>query len=138
MSIVDRARALRAVIESLADNHLDDTEALENKELYPMWELDTDYVIGQRRRYTDGELYKCLQNHTSRQDWNPADAISLWARVLIPDPVVIPVWEQPDSTNPYMKGDKVHFPTITDPIYESLIDYNIHSPAVNPSGWKVV
>jgi hypothetical protein len=27
--------------------------------------------------------------------------------VLIPDPGVIPEWEQPDSTNPHMKGDKV-------------------------------
>ena len=32
---------------------------------------------------------------------------SLFAEVLIPDSSTVPEWEQPDSTNPYVKGDKV-------------------------------
>ena len=44
-----------------------------------------------------------------QENWTPLNAQSLWAKVLIPDENVIPEWEQPNSTNPYMKGDKVLF-----------------------------
>ena len=53
--------------------------------------------------------------------WSPEDAPSLFAKLLIPDEDVIPEWEQPDSTNPYMKGDKVTYKGV---VYESLIDNN--------------
>jgi len=62
-------------------------------------------------------------------------APSLWTKVLIPDENVIPEWEQPDSTNPYMKGDKVMF---DGKVYESTIDNNIWSPAAYPAGWAEV
>jgi hypothetical protein len=55
--------------------------------------------------------------------------------VLIPDANVIPEWEQPDSTNPYMKGDKVTFNGV---VYESTIDNNIWSPSAYPGGWRQV
>ena len=125
MSVIEeRARALRAVIENLAEDHLDDTEALENTELFPNWAEDVAYEMGVRVRY-DGVLYKCVQNHTSRSDWNPADAISLWTVVLNPDPEIIPDWVQPISTNPYMKDDKVRH---IGKIWISLIDYNTYEP----------
>lgn len=63
---------------------------------------------------------------------------SLYARVLIPDENVILVWEQPDSTNAYMTGDKVYFPTAEDDIYESLIDNNVWSPVDYPAGWSKI
>ena len=44
-------------------------------------------------------------------------------------------WEQPDSTNPYMKGDKVKY---NGKIYESVIDNNVWSPEAYPQGWKEV
>lgn len=53
------------------------------------------------------EIYKVLTAHTSQDTWTPPDAPSLFAKVLIPDSDTIPEWEQPDSTNPYSKGDKV-------------------------------
>lgn len=80
-------------------------------------------------------LYKVLQDHTSQSNWTPTAAQSLFAKVLIPEPSVIPEWEQPSSTNPYMKGDKVRF---EGKIYESLIDNNIWSPSAYPAGWKEV
>ena len=61
------------------------------------------------------------------------DAPSLWAKVLIPDPEVIPVWEQPESTNPYMKGDKVKHKGKT---WSSTIDNNVWEPGVY--GWAEV
>lgn len=134
--IVERARELRSVIEALAVN-LDDEKALDSKELFPYWNAEAAYEVGARVRFED-VLYKCLQAHQAQADWTPTAAPSLWAKVLIPDPEVVPVWEQPDSTNPYMKGDRVHYPTEDDPIYESLIDNNTWSPEAYPAGWQVV
>lgn len=131
MSIIERARQLRAVIESLAET-LDDESAAESVELFPIWAADTDYAVGDRRRY-EGLLYKCLQAHTSQETWNPADAPSLWAKVLNPDPGEIPEWEQPESTNPYMMGDKVRH---NEKIWISVIDNNVWEPGVY--GWDEV
>ena len=129
--IIERARQLRKVIESLAET-LDDEAAAKSVELFTAWATDTDYVVGDRRRY--GEfLYKCLQAHTSQDTWNPADAPSLWAKVLIPDPGDIPEWEQPESTNPYMMGDKVRHNA---KIWISVIDNNVWEPGVY--GWNEV
>lgn len=55
--------------------------------------------------------------------------------MLITDPSVIPEWEQPDSTNPYMKGDKVRYKGV---VYVSLIDNNVWSPADYSAGWQIV
>lgn len=131
MSIIERARQLRAVIESLAET-LDDESAAESVELFPIWATDTDYTVGDRRRY-EGLLYKCLQAHTSQATWNPADAPSLWAKVLNPDPGEIPEWEQPESTNPYMMGDKVRH---NEKIWISVIDNNVWEPGIY--GWDEV
>ena len=131
MSIVDRAKALRAQIESMAET-LEDEDALKVKEFFPNWETDTQYAIGDRVRYNN-ILYKCLIAHTAQADWNPKDAVSLWAKVLIPDPEVISEWVQPDSTNPYMKGDKVKHISKT---WVSTIDNNVWEPSVY--GWDEV
>lgn len=127
----EKALELRAMIEKAAVS-LSDEEALEAVELYPNWNVPADYVVGDRVRY-DNVLYKCLISHTSQADWNPADAVSLWARVLIPDPEVIPEWVQPDSTNPYMKGDKV---THAGKTWVSDVDNNVWEPGVY--GWSEV
>ena len=79
MSIIDRARALRAVIEANAQT-MTDTAALEVPELFPVWdERGMLYKVGQRVRY-NGTLHKVLQDHTSQHGWTPAAAPSLFAR----------------------------------------------------------
>lgn len=112
----------------------EDAAALTGKDLYPVWNDKSAYKKGDRVRFND-ILYKCLQDHTAQASWTPTDAPSLWAKVLIPTPSVIPEWEQPESTNPYMKGDKVTYKGKT---YESLIDNNVWSPEAYPQGWKEV
>ena len=130
----EKAYALRKLIEQAAAS-LSDEDALTGAELFPRWnENGISYVVGDRVLY-NGTLFKCLQAHTSQATWTPTDAPSLWAKVLIPDPEVIPDWEQPESTNPYMKGDKVRY---NGKAYESLIDNNVWSPETYPAGWKEV
>lgn len=103
-----------------------DEDALTAVVLYAEWATDTNYIVGQRVRY-ENVLYRCLQAHTSQDTWKPNEAASLWAKVLIPDPEVIPEWEQPDSTNPYMKGDKVKHSGKT---WISAVDNNVWEPGV--------
>lgn len=110
----------------------DDQTALAGKDLYPLWNETNAYGKNDRVRY-NGDLYKCLQSHTAQATWTPTDAPSLWAKVLIPDPEVIPEWEQPESTNPYMKGDKVKHSGKT---WSSTIDNNVWEPGVY--GWAEV
>lgn len=111
---------------------VDDNTALRMLEFYPEWTTDTDYTAGFKVQY-GGTLYKCLTAHNSQADWTPEAAPSLWAKVLIPDPDVIPAWEQPDSTNPYSKGDKV---THNGKTWVSDIDNNVWAPGVY--GWSEV
>lgn len=135
MTLVEKARELRALIEKAMTEtaSLTEAEAVAATCLYPKWSGNgVAYVKGQRVQ-DDGVLYTVLQAHTSQPDWKPADAPSLFAKVLIPDPTVIPEWEQPDSTNPYAKGDKVAHNGKT---WVSDIDGNVWEPGVY--GWTEV
>lgn len=134
MSVLERAKELRKQIEGCA-SVMDDENALKYPELFPTWSGDSvSYTADTRVRY-DGVLFRVLSAHTSQPTWNPFDAPSLFAKVLIVDENVISEWEQPNSTNPYKKGDKVRF---NGNIYESLIDGNVWSPAAYPAGWKQI
>jgi hypothetical protein len=128
----DRVRMLIDAIVKIR-GLVDDVQAVEVKGLYPAWKADVQYVAGERVLYNE-VLYKVLQDHTSQETWTPTDAPSLFAKILIPDENVIPEWEQPDSTNPYMKGDKVLY---KDVVYVSVIDNNTWSPEAYPAGWEV-
>ena len=132
MTLLELARKLRPYIEKAAIS-LDDEDALEAPQLFPNWSPDAEiYHVGERVRY-DGTLYKCLQQHVPQEEWNPTAAVSLWAEVLIPDENVIPEWKQPESTNPYMAGDRVTYDGKT---WESTVDNNVWAPGT--FGWSEV
>lgn len=133
MTLLELAQKLRPYIEKAALS-LSDEDALEAINLFANWQNGVTYEKDQRVNFK-GILYKCLQAHTSQENWTPIAAPSLWAKVLIPDENVIPEWEQPDSTNAYMVGDKVMF---EGHIYESAINNNVWSPAAYPAGWTLI
>lgn len=111
-----------------------DGAALKVPELFPHWNGNNkEYVKGDKVLYND-VLYKVLQNHTSQEGWTPTSAPSLFAKVLTSEGEILD-WEQPSSTNPYMKGDKVRY---NGKVYESLIDNNVWSPDGYPAGWKLI
>ena len=119
--------------------NLSDEQALQVPLMFPKWQANKEYVAGDRVLYL-GVLYKVLQAHTSQQGWEPDIAPSLFAKNLIVkdedgEQVDIPEFEQPDSTNPYMIGDKVIF---EGKVYQSLIDNNVWSPSDYPQGWEEV
>ena len=127
-----KAKLLRQLIESLAAG-LDDAAALTGMELFPAWAVGKAYAIDDRVQY-NGALYKCVQAHTSQADWMPPAAPSLFAEVLPGQGgTAIGEWQQPDSTNPYQKGDKV---THNGKTWESTADNNVWEPGVY--GWTEV
>ena len=128
-----KVKTFRERIEE-ASQTLPDDKAQDNIALYPHWKDDASYTTDYRVQY-NGNVYKCLQSHTAQASWTPTDAPSLWAKVLAPSPDVIPDWEQPDSTNGYMTGNKVRY---NGHVYESLIDNNIWPPDGYPQGWRLV
>ena len=134
MTLLELARKLRPYIEKVAAS-LSDEDALEAVNLFPTWSEEAEVYTKDMRVLYDGILYKCLQAHTSQAGWTPTAAPSLWAKVLIPDENEIPEWEQPESTNAYMVGEKVMF---EGHIYESAINNNIWSPAAYPAGWTLI
>ena len=123
-----KAKQLRQLIEQLAVT-LDDETALTGVELFPVWAIGRAYSVDDRVQH-DGTLYKCVQAHTSQADWTPDATPALFAKVLIPDAETIHEWEQPDSTNPYNKGDKV---THNGKTWVSDVDNNVWEPGVY--GW---
>ena len=108
---------------------VDDNTALRMVSFYPLWASGMTYEAGFKVRCND-TLYRCLTAHTAQEGWEPDVAPSLWAKVLIPDENVIPEWEQPESTNPYMAGDVVSH---NGRIWVSDVDNNTWEPSV--SGW---
>lgn len=113
----------------------DDQEALAVKVLYKEWgkQIGNALVVGEYIQYND-KLYKVLQAHTVQETWTPTNAPSLFAEVLIdPTGENILQWQQPDSTNPYMTGDKVNHNGKT---YVSICDNNVWEPGVY--GWEEI
>ena len=126
---------IREIIEK-ASASLEDADALDAVELFPLWAVGVAYSVGERVQY-DGKLYKVVQAHTSQADWTPDAVPALFTEVAKPGE--IPVWKQPTGAqDAYNKGDKVHYPTADDPVYESLIDSNVWSPNAYPAGWREV
>lgn len=128
-------QSLHKVAKMVASEVTDDAKALAIQEFYDDWEVGVKYEVGTYIRYEE-VLYKVITAHTSQSDWTPTSASSLFAKVLIdPTGETINEWVQPDSTNPYMTGDKVTFNGKT---YESVIDNNVWSPSAYPAGWKEI
>lgn len=128
-------QSLHKVAKMVASEVTDDAKALTIQEFYDDWEVGVKYEVGTYIRYEE-VLYKVITAHTSQSDWTPTSASSLFAKVLIdPTGETINEWVQPDSTNPYMTGDKVIFNGKT---YESVIDNNVWSPSAYPAGWKEI
>lgn len=124
----ESAKQMRKLLEQQVDK-MEDEELLNYPNFVEKWQSGKSYQTGKRLEY-NGTIYKVLQDHTSQSGWMPGESPSLFAKVLIPDADVVPEWEQPDSTNPYMSGDKV---THNGKTWTSTCDSNVWEPGVY--GW---
>ena len=124
-----RARELRKLIVK-ASISLSDEDALSGVELFPEWESGKEYVVGDRYRYKM-VLYRCVQAHTSQDDWTPDVTPALWVVVSLDE---WPEWVQPTGAHDaYNTDDKVSH---NGKHWISTIDANIWEPGVY--GWREV
>lgn len=124
-----KAIQLRRMIEK-ASVSLSDDDALEAVELYPAWKTDTAYAVDKRIRYGE-TLYRCVQAHTSQDNWTPDITPALWTVVSLDE---FPEWVQPTGAqDAYRLGYKVSH---LDKHWQSTIDYNTYEPGVY--GWDEI
>ena len=114
-----------------------DEQAISVSTLWPEWSADSvSYKVDDVVQHAD-RLWRCEQAHTSQESWTPDAAPSLWSQIDIAGDGV-DVWTQPTGAhNAYNVGDRVHYPTASDPIYVSTIGGNVWSPDAYPQGWTL-
>lgn len=129
--ILEQAKAIRAATQAMSRTATDEV-ALSCPALFDEWQTGTAYTTGDIRKH-NSKLYRCLQDHTSQDDWTPEAAVSLW--VQIADPAIEwPDWVQPTgSTDAYAQGAKV---THNEKHWTSDVDNNVWEPGVY--GWTEV
>jgi hypothetical protein len=108
---------------------IDDVTASEQATLFSEWVPGVKYAVGQLRRYGD-TLYRCVQEHTSQEGWEPDKAASLWSATSDPAEEW-PEWSQPiGAHDAYSAGAKVSH---DGKHWTSDLDGNVWEPGV--SGW---
>ena len=120
----DKVIANIVFVKLAEEGTLDEITAMEHTEIFAPWEPNVPYQIGNLRAYEE-KLYKCLQAHTSQEDWTPPATPALWKEVGNPADEW-PQWSQPiGAADAYMKDDKV---TYEGKHYISTIDNNVWVP----------
>jgi hypothetical protein len=115
-----------------AEDAFDVTTLAEHESLFSEWASGVQFTTGQIRKY-GGKLYKCVQPHTSQDDWTPEASPSLWS--LSGDPgEEYPEWFQPvGAHDAYITGDKAAY---NNKHWVSTVNGNVWEPGVY--GWEEV
>lgn len=139
MNRLQAAEQLRRALQMYA-NTLTEEQALEIASVYPAWEAERAYAVGDIISYGtnslgDPQLYKVVQAHTSQAEWLPGHGTdSLYDAIGLNDSGY-PIWSQPSGAHDaYNKGEIVDYKGT---LYRSLIDGNTWSPEAYPAGWEV-
>lgn len=127
----ENAAAIAFVV--LAESgQIDAVTAAEQSTLFAEWVSGVKYTVGNLRQY-GGVLYRCVQDHTSQEGWEPDKAASLWA--VTSDPAEEwPAWSQPvGAHDAYNAGAKVSH---NGKHWTSNQDGNVWEPGVY--GWTEI
>mgnify|MGYP000066744587 FL=1 len=109
---------------------IDPVTAAEHADLFAEWTYPVNYKTGQIRRYK-GNLYKCVKDHTSQEDWAPDTAHSLWSLTADPSEEW-PEWIAPiGAHDAYPLGAKVSH---KEKHWTSTVANNVWEPGVY--GWE--
>ena len=132
MSILDRARAMRAKYITLAQNAPD--ELLSSGEYLSVFDLlcgDGSLIPARSVRRHDGQLYRANVDCWDRADNSPNTAPTLWTQITLEE---WPDWVQPTGAHDaYSIGDKV---TYNGKRYISQIDGNTTIPGSDERWWS--
>lgn len=116
-------------VQMATDGKFDDTTITEHAQQFPAWASPVKYASGAIVSY-NGKLYRCLQEHSSQEDWTPKTSASLWKEVGDPT-AEWPEWSQPiGAVDAYALDDKVAH---NGKHWVSSCDANVWEPGVY--GW---
>ena len=127
-------RAMQLYVATLPEE-----KALEVASVYPAWEANRAYAVGEIISYGinsvgDPQLYKIVQAHTSQDNWRPDATPALYDAFGL-DESGYPLWSQPAGAHDaYNVGDIVNY---NGTLYKSIINGNVWAPDVYPAGWEV-
>lgn len=103
--------------------------ALESKAIYPAWNGEVIYSVGDRVRDGD-DLYKRIQPQTAPEIYAPHEAPALWVRVWVEE---WPEWVPPlGSEDSYALGAKVSH---NGKHWVSTMNANVYEPGIY--GWSL-
>ena len=139
MNRLQAAEQLRRALQMFAAT-LTEKQALEIATVYPVWEENHAYQVGDIISYGansagDPQLYKVVQAHTSQYNWRPGAGTESLYDAFGLDESGYPIWAQPSGAHDaYNAGDIVNY---NGTLYQSTINGNVWSPDVYPAGWTV-
>ena len=132
MTIVERAAALRPIIEQAAQA-LDDKVASTSTELFPKLKQDGSLVKAGMRIDWHGTLKRAAVDLWDTEQNSPDNAPTLWEDIAYRDGYrVIPFTIT--ATSAFAKGERGWW---GDTLYESLVDANVYTPEQYPAGWTL-
>lgn len=132
--VLEQAKAIRAAMGKVTAT-LTDEQALAVKELYPLWAVDTAYTVDYVVRH-NGKLYRCLQSHTSQENWTPDATPALWVEVAAPNEYR-EIKDNMLPTEAFALGE-IGWYQSKDNLWKSLIPANTYTPETYPAGWEQV
>lgn len=136
--IIQALEQMRRAVQMFAEN-VTEEQALEIPSVYPKYGVGKNYKKGDIfaegvNNVGDPQLYKVVQDHTSRADWHPSNSPSLYVAIGLNDKGYS-VWSKPSGAHDaYNLGDIVDY---NGKLYKSLIDGNVYSPDEYPAGWEL-
>lgn len=139
MNRLQAAEQLRRALQMFTAT-LTEEQALEIATVYPVWEANHVYQVGDIISYGtnsagDPQLYKVVQAHTSQDNWRPGAGTESLYDAFGLDDGGYPIWSQPSGAHDaYNTGDIVNY---NGTLYQSTINGNVWSPDVYPAGWTV-
>ena len=133
MSILERARKYRAIIES-AMALTDDKVASEAPVLFPSLKEDGALVPAGTRINWNGVVKRAAVDLWDTADNNPDNAPDLWEDIAYKDGYrIIP--ETITAGTAFANGECGWW---GDVLYKSIMDANVYTPEQHSAGWEVV
>ena len=133
MISVERAKQLRALIEQ-AVTSLSDADASKGVELFPGLKGDGSLVSNGTRITFDGKLYRAAVDLWDTEDNNPANAPTLWEKLLYRDGYRI----IPETITVGLAFSAGEIGWWGDTLYRSKVNSNVYTPDQYAANWEVV
>lgn len=133
MTIIERARQLRPIIEQAAKS-LSDAVASESAELFPKMKYTGELIKAGTRINWGGTIMKAAVDLWDREENNPNYAPTLWEEIeyihgirKIPEDDIFSV------TKAFAQNELGWW---DEKVYKSLVDGNVYHPRIVPTNWE--